>query len=186
MLRTSFHERLFCFETLHLISTSHNIDQNAGKYSDIDVRFFKPYHRRYAVIVFFTCMKALVFHHPGESLLFQDVPRPVPHSGELLINVRACGVCRTDLHIIDGELAEPVLPLIPGHQIVGTVVETGREVGNFSVGDRVGVPWLGGTCGSCCFCSTGRENLCVQAVFTGYQRNGGFAEYAVADSKFCF
>jgi len=100
--------------------------------------------------------------------------------------VHACGICRTDLHIVDGELPNPKLPLIPGHQIVGTIVETGAAVQQFSVGERVGIPWLGHTCQHCRFCCSGRENLCAQAQFTGYQLDGGYAEYAIADQQFCF
>jgi propanol-preferring alcohol dehydrogenase len=103
-----------------------------------------------------------------------------------LIRVHACGVCRTDLHVVDGELPEPKLPLVPGHQIVGTVVATGEEVERFASGDRVGVPWLGYTCGVCRYCRSGRENLCDRARFTGYQIDGGYAEYTVADHRFCF
>jgi propanol-preferring alcohol dehydrogenase len=104
----------------------------------------------------------------------------------VLIRVHACGVCRTDLHILDGDLADPKLPLVLGHEIVGTVVETGPEVGHIREGDRVGVPWLGWTCGACHYCLSGRENLCVRARFTGYQIDGGYAEYTVADERFCF
>jgi propanol-preferring alcohol dehydrogenase len=104
----------------------------------------------------------------------------------VLIKVHACGVCRTDLHVVDGELAEPVLPLIPGHEIVGTVVRTGEGVERWSEGDRVGVPWLGYTCGSCRYCNGGMENLCDSARFTGYTLNGGYAEYTLADERYCF
>jgi propanol-preferring alcohol dehydrogenase len=107
-------------------------------------------------------------------------------SDEVVLKVLACGVCRTDLHIVDGELANPTLPLIPGHQIVGIVEEKGGNVTNFAVGDRVGVPWLGGTCGSCRFCTNGQENLCPSAVFTGYTRPGGFAQFTTAKEQFCF
>jgi propanol-preferring alcohol dehydrogenase len=112
------------------------------------------------------------------------MPRPKPDAGQVLIRVHACAVCRTDLHIVDGELTDPKLPLIPGHQIVGNVVET--DAGRFSVGDRVGVPWLGWTCGECLYCTSGRENLCDNARFTGYHIDGGYAEYTVADHRFCF
>ncbi|HEY1259528.1 MAG TPA: zinc-dependent alcohol dehydrogenase family protein [Stellaceae bacterium] len=111
-------------------------------------------------------------------------PRPGPH--QLLIEVRACAVCRTDLHVLDGELPDPKLPLVPGHEIVGTVVEKGREAGSFAVGDRVGVPWLGWTCGECRYCRSGHENLCDRARFTGYQIDGGYAELTVADERYCF
>jgi len=119
-------------------------------------------------------------------LEFVDLPDPEPESGELLLRVRACGVCRTDLHIVDGELAEPKLPLVPGHQIAAEVVEAGAGSERFAVGDRVGVPWLGWTCGECRFCLAGRENLCDRAEFTGYTRDGGYAELAVADERYCF
>jgi propanol-preferring alcohol dehydrogenase len=120
-------------------------------------------------------MRAVVFD--GDSLAPADVPDPEPGAGELLIEVAACGVCRTDLHIVDGELDKPKLPLILGHQIVGRVAGDGR---------RVGVPWLGWTCGECGYCTSGRENLCDRAQFTGYDRDGGFAERVVADERFCF
>jgi propanol-preferring alcohol dehydrogenase len=113
-----------------------------------------------------------------------DPPAPGPH--QVLIRVAACGVCRTDLHIIDGELADPKLPLVPGHEIVGYVAALGENVRGLKLGDRIGVPWLGHTCGLCAFCRSGRENLCAQARFTGYHIDGGYAEYAVADARFCF
>src|SRR3954453_1922939 len=119
-------------------------------------------------------MRAIVFD--GSSLAPAEVPDPRPGDGEILIEVAACGVCRTDLHIVDGELAKPKLPLILGHQIIGLTAD----------GERVGVPWLGWTCGECSYCTSGRENLCDRAQFTGYDRDGGFAEYAVADERFCF
>lgn len=131
-------------------------------------------------------MLAMVFNKKGEKLKFQEVPIPVPNETELLIRVTACGICRTDLHIIDGELKQPKLPLIPGHQIVGTVEACGQAVEGFTIGQRVGVPWLGGSCGHCFYCEQGEENLCDDAQYTGYQRNGGFAEYCVANSRFCF
>lgn len=131
-------------------------------------------------------MKAMVFTNPGKPLELREVPIPEPGKDQLLIRVRACGICRTDLHIIDGELGDPKLPLIPGHQIVGVVEKTGKHVAGHKDGDKVGVPWLGRTCGECEFCRSGRENLCDQAQFTGYQIDGGFAEYTVADSRFCF
>ena len=115
-----------------------------------------------------------------------DLPEPAPGPGQVLVRVAACGVCRTDLHIIDGELPDPRTPLIPGHQIVGTVETTGAGTSRLARGARVGVPWLGSTCGLCRFCLAGRENLCGAARFTGYQIDGGFAEYAVADERFCF
>jgi propanol-preferring alcohol dehydrogenase len=111
---------------------------------------------------------------------------PVPGPGEILIRVQACAVCRTDLHVVDGELAEPRLPLIPGHEIVGSVAALGDGVEQFVIGERVGVPWLGWTCGECRFCRAGRENLCAAARFTGYQIDGGYAEFTLADQRFCF
>jgi propanol-preferring alcohol dehydrogenase len=131
-------------------------------------------------------MKAMVLGTPGRPLEWRDLPLREPAAGELLIEVRACAVCRTDLHVVDGELPHPKLPLVPGHEIVGRVAARGPGVDRFAVGDRVGVPWLGQTCGSCEFCRNGRENLCAQARFTGYQIDGGYAEYAVADARYCF
>ena len=122
----------------------------------------------------------------GRPLVPAELPRPAPGSGQLLVRVRGCAVCRTDLHVVDGELPDPRLPLVPGHQIVGTVVETGECVERFAAGDRVGVPWLGYTDNSCRYCLAGRENLCDNARFTGYQIDGGYAEYTVADHRFCF
>jgi propanol-preferring alcohol dehydrogenase len=115
-----------------------------------------------------------------------DVPKPAPGPGQALVRVRACGLCRTDLHIVDGELTEPKLPLILGHQIVGVVESVGRGAGSVRVGDRVGIPWLGWTDGSCRYCRSGRENLCDRARFTGYHIDGGFAEWTVADARYCF
>jgi alcohol dehydrogenase, propanol-preferring len=129
----------------------------------------------------------MVLDAVGSPLRFdarREIPRPGPN--DLLIQVRACGVCRTDLHIVDGELPDPKLPLIPGHQIVGVVTGAGADVTRFRNGDRVGMPWLGGTCGVCSYCRTGRENLCDRAQFTGYTRDGGFAEFAAADARFAF
>ena len=131
-------------------------------------------------------MRAMLLEAPGQPLRVVEVPVPRPDAGQVLIAVRACGVCRTDLHIVDGELANPKLPLIPGHEIVGEVVETGDKVRRFQVGDRVGVPWLGWTCGQCRFCRKGQENLCDNARFTGYTLDGGYAEYTVADERYCF
>jgi alcohol dehydrogenase, propanol-preferring len=128
----------------------------------------------------------MVLDSPGEPLRAARVPEPEPGPQEVLIRVRACAVCRTDLHVVDGELPDPKLPLIPGHQIVGTVEEVGERVQRFAPGDRVGVPWLGYTDGTCRYCRTGRENLCDYARFTGYQMDGGYAEYSVADHRFCF
>jgi propanol-preferring alcohol dehydrogenase len=130
-------------------------------------------------------MRAMVLERAGEPLRLAELPDPEPGPGEVLIRVAACGVCRTDLHILDGELSEPKLPLVPGHQIVGTVVGAGEGTERFAPGDRVGVPWLGWTDGECRYCRRGRENLCDNASFTGYDRDGGYAELAVADERFC-
>jgi alcohol dehydrogenase, propanol-preferring len=131
-------------------------------------------------------MRAMVLERAGEPLRSVELPDPEPGAGQLLIEVSACGVCRTDLHILDGELTEPKLPLVPGHQIVGSVVGAGEGVARFAPGDRVGVPWLGWTDGDCRYCRGGRENLCESARFTGYDLDGGYAETAVADERFCF
>ncbi len=131
-------------------------------------------------------MRAMVLSTVREPLRELEVPRPRPSRGELLIRVSACAVCRTDLHVCDGDLTEPKLPLILGHEIVGSVVEVGRGVASFEQGQRVGVPWLGRTCGQCRYCRRGRENLCAEARFTGYQIDGGYAEYTVAHERFCF
>jgi propanol-preferring alcohol dehydrogenase len=131
-------------------------------------------------------MKAMLLDAPGRPLRAAEIPQPAPGAGEVLIRVRACAVCRTDLHVVDGELPNPTLPLIPGHEIVGTVVEAGPGAGRFAVGTRVGVPWLGSTCGVCAYCRAGAENLCASAQYTGYTRNGGYAEYTAADERFCF
>ncbi len=131
-------------------------------------------------------MRAMVFEGSGRPLAAMDLPVPQPGEGQLQVRVRACGLCRTDLHIVDGELTDPKLPLVPGHQIVGEVTALGRGVAGWSVGDRLGIPWLGWTCGECEYCRSGRENLCDHARFTGYQIDGGFAEYTVADQRFCF
>jgi len=131
-------------------------------------------------------MLAMVLDEPGRPLEARQVPVPHPGPGEVLIRVRACGVCRTDLHVIDGELREPKLPLILGHQIVGTVVELGPGVEKLSPGRRVGVPWLGRTCGRCRYCLRGQENLCERALFTGYTLDGGFAQYAAAHEDYVF
>jgi propanol-preferring alcohol dehydrogenase len=130
-------------------------------------------------------MRAIVLDEPGRALRAARLPDPVAGPGQVLIRVAACGVCRTDLHVVDGELAEPKLPLVPGHQIVGQVEAVGRgaEIGP---GERVGVPWLGWTCGECRYCRSQRENLCDRALFTGYTLDGGYAELAVADSRYCF
>jgi alcohol dehydrogenase, propanol-preferring len=131
-------------------------------------------------------MQAMVLDVPGRPLRAAAVPRPVPGPGEILLGVKACAVCRTDLHVVDGELPDPALPLVPGHEIVGVVAETGPEARRFAPGLRVGVPWLGWTCGTCGYCRASAENLCTAARFTGYTRDGGYAEYAVADERFCF
>jgi alcohol dehydrogenase, propanol-preferring len=131
-------------------------------------------------------MRAQVLTAAHRSLAMTELAPPKPALGEVLITVKACGVCRTDLHIVDGELTHPKLPLVPGHEIVGIVVEKGAEVDRFQLGDRVGVPWLGWTCGICEYCRSGRENLCDRARFTGYQIDGGYAELTVADQRYCF
>lgn len=132
-------------------------------------------------------MRAMLLDAPKSSLRLVDLPIPTPKPRQLLVRVRACGVCRTDLHIVDGELTHPSLPLILGHQIVGTVAEIGdRDRSQFRLGDHVGVPWLGHTCQHCRYCLTGKENLCDAAEFTGYDINGGYAEYTVAEERFCF
>jgi alcohol dehydrogenase, propanol-preferring len=131
-------------------------------------------------------MCAMILQAPGKPLQESLIPRPTPGAGEVLLQVLACGVCRTDLHICDGELDRPKLPLVPGHEIVGRVVGLGPGVDQFQVGDRVGVPWLGRTCGACQYCLSGQENLCDAPDFNGYTRDGGYAEYALADQHFCF
>jgi alcohol dehydrogenase, propanol-preferring len=128
----------------------------------------------------------MILEVPGEPLRIAEVATPQPGDGQVLLRVHCCAVCRTDLHVVDGELPDPSLPLIPGHQIVGTVEKIGERADNFTVGERVGVPWLGWTDGECRYCLSGRENLCENARFTGYQLDGGYAEYAVADARFCF
>jgi propanol-preferring alcohol dehydrogenase len=131
-------------------------------------------------------MKAMLLDAPGRPLRATDVADPVPGPGQLLLRVSACAVCRTDLHVYDGELTRPKLPLVLGHEIVGVIESTGGGVSRFAPGDRVGVPWLGATCGLCRFCASGSENLCDDARFTGYDLDGGFAQKAVADDRFCF
>lgn len=131
-------------------------------------------------------MRAMVLEALAQPLCLKEIPIPQPNPEQLLIKIHACGVCRTDLHIVDGELANPKLPLIPGHEIVGTVVQTGKNVEKYKVGDRIGVPWLGSTCGKCRYCQKGQENLCDNALFTGYTIDGGYAEYTVADQRYCF
>ncbi|RKJ97286.1 zinc-dependent alcohol dehydrogenase family protein [Alicycliphilus denitrificans] len=130
-------------------------------------------------------MRAMVLEQPGRPLRLAELPQPVPGEGQLLLAVEACGVCRTDLHLLDGELPDPVLPVVPGHEIVARVAGLGPDVQGWRLGQRVGVPWLGWTCGQCRFCISGRENLCDQARFTGYQLNGGYAEYTLADARYC-
>jgi len=127
-------------------------------------------------------MRSMILDRPGGPLREADLPDPEPAAGQVLLSVSACGVCRTDLHILDGELVDPKLPLVLGHQVVGAVVEGGER---FSKGDRVGIPWLGWTCGECRYCLSGRENLCDRARFTGYHLDGGYAELAVADERYC-
>lgn len=131
-------------------------------------------------------MRVMVLHAPGQPLREERWPVPRPGPQEVLLRVHACAVCRTDLHLVDGELPRPKLPVVPGHEVVATVVEAGAEVMGLEVGTRVGVPWLGWTCGQCRFCVSGRENLCDYARFTGYQVDGGYAEYTVAHHRFCF
>jgi propanol-preferring alcohol dehydrogenase len=131
-------------------------------------------------------MRALRLHRPRAALRLESLPLPTPGPGQVLLRVAACAVCRTDLHVVDGELPDPALPLVPGHEIVGRVVANGPGAARFAPGARVGVPWLGWTCGTCPACLAGRENLCPEARFTGYQIDGGYAEYATADERFCF
>jgi propanol-preferring alcohol dehydrogenase len=139
-------------------------------------------------------MRAMVLDKPGQPLLLRDVAKPKPGRGQLLVRVSSCAVCRTDLHVVDGELPNPKLPLIMGHQIVGRVEEVGESANfksgisnqKFELGDRVGIPWLGWTDGNCAYCRSNRENLCDNARFTGYTLDGGYAEYTVADARFCF
>jgi propanol-preferring alcohol dehydrogenase len=131
-------------------------------------------------------MKAMVLETPRTPLQLLELPTPSPSAGEVLVKVAACGVCRTDLHVVDGDLKQPKLPVIPGHEIVGRVWGLGAGVTRFNVGERVGIPWLGYTCGTCGYCQTGHENLCDAPGFTGYQLDGGYAEYAVADARYCF
>jgi alcohol dehydrogenase, propanol-preferring len=131
-------------------------------------------------------MQAMRFSGAGRPLRAAESPRPVPGDDQVLIQIAACAVCRTDLHLVDGELPDPRPAVIPGHEIVGRVVAKGARVDRLAIGDRVGVPWLGWTCGECAYCRSGRENLCDRARFTGYQIDGGFAEFAAADHRFCF
>lgn len=131
-------------------------------------------------------MKAMILERPGAPLKRVETDIPVPGPGQVLVKVVACGVCRTDLHVVDGELDKPKLPIVPGHEIVGYVAALGPGVQTLKLGDRVGIPWLGGTCHSCRFCRSGRENLCDDARFTGYTLDGGYADYALASAEYCF
>ena len=131
-------------------------------------------------------MQAMVMERPRHRLELRDLPEPSPGRGQVLIKIGACAVCRTDLHILDGELAQPKLPLIPGHEVVGRVVQSGEAAKRFEIGERVGVPWLAWTCGQCEYCRAGKENLCDNARFTGYTVDGGYASSMLADERFCF
>ena len=131
-------------------------------------------------------MRAMVLEKQGEPLQLREKSDPVPGPGEVLVKVSACGVCRTDLHVVDGDLAEPKLPIIPGHEIIGTVSGLGDGVDHFKLGQRIGIPWLGHTCGCCSYCQSGAENLCDKPGFTGYQIDGGYADVTVADARYCF
>jgi propanol-preferring alcohol dehydrogenase len=132
-------------------------------------------------------MRTMVLEKPLHALQLRDVPKPTPAKGQLLVRIATCAVCRTDLHVVDGELPDPKLPLIPGHQIVGRVEEIGDVINRqFKIGDRVGIPWLGWTDGECAYCRSNRENLCERARFTGYTIDGGYAEFTAADARFCF
>ena len=128
----------------------------------------------------------MTLERPGSPLVMRERPLPAPAAGEILLEVKACGVCRTDLHVVDGELPNPKRPVVPGHEIVGRVAALGEGVAGFAIGDRIGVPWLGHTCGICPYCRDGRENLCDAPLFTGYTRDGGYASHAVADVNYCF
>lgn len=131
-------------------------------------------------------MQAMVLDRPRMPLVLRETPLPAPGCGEIVVEIKACGVCRTDLHVVDGDLSHPKLPIVPGHEIVGRVFALGTGQRGFAVGERVGIPWLGSTCGICPYCQSGRENLCDVPVFTGYTRDGGFATHVVADERFCF
>src|SRR6266545_3387458 len=131
-------------------------------------------------------MRAMVLERPGTPLTLREGPVPGPAAGDILVDIAACGVCRTDLHVVDGELPDPKLPIVPGHEIVGRVAAIGASVAGLAIGERVGVPWLGSTCGVCPYCKSGRENLCDRALFTGYTRDGGYATHALADARYCF
>ena len=131
-------------------------------------------------------MRMMVLEAPGRPLVLRERPVPRPADGEVLLEVSACGVCRTDLHLVDGELPDPMRPVVPGHEIVGRVLDTGARVTGFRTGDRVGVPWLASTCGHCRYCDEAHENLCESARYTGYTRDGGFATHALADARYVF
>lgn len=131
-------------------------------------------------------MRAMVLETPGAPLVLRERPVPAPGPGQVLLRVLACGVCRTDLHVADGELPDIPCPIVPGHEIVGAVAGLGTDVAGLAEGDRIGVPWLGWTCGTCRYCLEGRENLCGRARFTGYQIDGGYQDYALADARYCF
>ncbi|MCP4768038.1 MAG: zinc-dependent alcohol dehydrogenase family protein [Gammaproteobacteria bacterium] len=131
-------------------------------------------------------MKAMILEKPGQPLKLVQRPDPQPGPGQVQVAISACGVCRTDLHVVDGDLTEPRLPIIPGHEIVGTISALGTGVDNFALGERIGIPWLGHTCGCCSYCASGTENLCDEPGFTGYQIDGGYADMTVADARFCF
>ncbi|MBL8710093.1 MAG: zinc-dependent alcohol dehydrogenase family protein [Rhodospirillaceae bacterium] len=131
-------------------------------------------------------MLVMRLHRCGERLREEAIARPDPGAGQVLIAVEACGVCRTDLHVVDGDLPHPTLPVIPGHEVVGRIAAVGKGVAGLAIGERVGVPWLGWTCGACDYCRSGRENLCPRAKFTGYTLNGGYAEAMLADAQYCF
>src|SRR5437879_8970815 len=131
-------------------------------------------------------MRAMVLEEPRIPLVLRERQRPAPAPGEILVEIAACGICRTDLHVVDGELPDPKLPIVPGHEIVGRVAAVGQRVSALAVGARVGIPWLGYTCGECSYCRSGRENLCDRPRFTGYTRDGGFASHLVADARYCF
>jgi alcohol dehydrogenase, propanol-preferring len=131
-------------------------------------------------------MRAMVLDRPGQPLVMRERLVPEPATGEILVAISACGVCRTDLHVVDGELPHPKLPIVPGHEIVGRVAALGSGVAGFAIGQRVGIPWLGATCGVCPYCRAERENLCDAPLFTGYTRDGGYATHALADARYCF
>src|SRR2546421_11109160 len=131
-------------------------------------------------------MRAMVLEQARTALVMRERESPAPTTGEILVEVAACGVCRTDLHVVDGELPHPKLPIVPGHEIVGRIVAIGSDVGGLAVGERIGVPWLGFTCGTCSYCRDGREDLFDRALFTGYTPDGGYATHLLAHSRYCF